>query len=388
MHILINLLNFRPGRIGGTETYLRELVAHLPAAARGERITLLTSRDVAGEFDDSPLEVAHVPQTTGQICGLRFLEAAAAGFHARSIENAIEQLEPDVVLFPQQSMFPKRVSRPSVLVVHDLYHLHCPQHLSAAQRWFRKRSYPAAMAAADRLIAVSEFTRKAVVDNFPRTPQSVSVVPHGVRTFAPHEILPPEGISRPYLYYPASTLPHKNHSQLFRTIGRLKAQGRFPYRLILTGARTRHWKQLERLRRDLALEETIIHLGYVPYREVLRLVRGAECVVFPSEFEGFGIPVVEAASLERKVITSRLEVFEEIGVPGNYRIDFGDADAFASALADRSPAKLVRSPITWDQCASATLGVLRETANSIRTLPMLVSDAGTDEPARTIRRAA
>jgi glycosyltransferase involved in cell wall biosynthesis len=388
MHILINLLNFRPGRIGGTETYLRELVAHLPAAARGERITLLTSRDVAGEFDDSPLEVAQVPQTTRQICGLRFLEAAAAGFHARAIENAIEHLEPDVVLFPQQSMFPKRVCRPSVLVVHDLYHLHCPQYLSAAQRWFRRRSYPAAMAAADRLIAVSEFTRQAVVNNFPCAPESVCVVPHGVRTFAPHEILPPEGVSRPYLYYPAATLPHKNHAQLFRTIGRLKEQGRFPYELILTGAKTHHWKSLAQLRRHLKLEETIVHRGYVSYPEVLRLMRGAECVVFPSEFEGFGIPVIEAASLERKVITSRLEVFEEIGVPGNYRIDFGDADAFASALADRSPAHLVRSPITWAQCASATLGILRETANSARTLPMQAPGAGSEGTPRKYRRAA
>ena len=149
MRILINLLNFRPGRIGGTETYLRELVAHLPRVATGEEIVLLTSRDVAGEFRNSTLPIAAAPWSTTQICGLRFLETAAAVFHARSVETFIADLQPDVVLYPQQSMFPKKAPCPAVLVVHDLYHLHCPQYLTATQRWYRNRSYPAAVACAD-----------------------------------------------------------------------------------------------------------------------------------------------------------------------------------------------------------------------------------------------
>jgi glycosyltransferase involved in cell wall biosynthesis len=110
--------------------------------------------------------------------------------------------------------------------------------------------------------------------------------------------------------------------------------------------------------------------------------------VFPSEFEGFGIPVIEAASLERKVITSQLEVFEEIGVPHDCRIDFGDAEAFASALADRSPSRLVRSPITWAECASATLGILRETADTARTLPIRTSRAPSESDLKRYQRAA
>jgi glycosyltransferase involved in cell wall biosynthesis len=368
MRVVINLLNFRPGRIGGTETYLRELVAHLPDVARNEHLLLLTSRDVAVEFHDSPLDVVGIPWTTAQICGLRLLEAATPRFRARTVEAAIAQLEPDVVLYPQQSMFPRTLPCPSVLVVHDLYHLYCPQHLSAVQRWFRRRSYPAAMGSADHVIAISEFTRRSILENFHCASDFVSVVPHGVRQSDPASIAPLDEIAGPYLYYPATSLPHKGHELLFRSVAALRKTGRFPYRLLLTGMQTKHWRGLRQVLRRLSLEEVVTHLGYVPYETVLRLVRGAACVVFPSQYEGFGIPVLEAAALERKVVTSRLDVFEEIGVPPENRIDFGDVGAFARAIADPTPIPLLRRPATWHACAAATLDILREAAGTAHTL--------------------
>jgi glycosyltransferase involved in cell wall biosynthesis len=298
------------------------------------------------------------------------LEAAATGLRARSIAAAIARLRPDVVLFPQQSMFPKAAPCPSVLVVHDLFHLVCPQYLTAAQRWYRNRSYPAAMESADQIIAVSETTKRSVLQYYRCLADRISVIPHGVRKIAPSGVEPRVDLPRPYLYYPAATLPHKNHERLFRSIAELRAAGTFPYHLLLTGARTPHWRHLRRLRRRWRLQNIVSHLGYVSYDMVLRLIRGAECVVFPSGFEGFGIPVVEAAALDRKVITSHLDVFEELGVPPARRIDFADLDAFARALADSSSTALLRQPWTWSECARATLDVLCAAAETSRALPI------------------
>jgi glycosyltransferase involved in cell wall biosynthesis len=372
MRILINLLNFRPGRIGGTETYLRELVAHLPAVVRDEKVVLLTSRDVAAEFADSPFEVASVPWTAAQLCGWRLLEAAAASFRARPIAAAAARLQPDVVLFPQQSMFPKAPPCPAALVVHDLYHLTWPQHLSPVQRWFRNRSYPAALASANHIIAISEATKSALLHRHPELSDRLTVVAHGTREFTPGDIPPFRHTGGPYIYYPAATLPHKNHEQLLRSVAALRASGRFAFHLLLSGARSRHWRRLHKLVRSLQLEGVVWHLGQVPYETVLQLIRGAACVVFPSQFEGFGLPVLEAAALDRKIITSQLEVFEEIGVPPENRIDFSDLDAFARALADTSPAPFVRQPWTWSACARATLDVLHKTAQSA-SLPALTA---------------
>jgi glycosyltransferase involved in cell wall biosynthesis len=388
MRIVVNLLNFRPGRIGGTETYLRELVAHLPGVVQDERIILLTSRDQIDEFGDSPLEIATVPWTTAQVCGWRLLEAAAEGLQARSIAADVARLKPDVVLFPQQSMFPKSTPWPSVLVVHDMYHRACPQYLSAVQRWFRRRSYPAAIAGADHVIAVSQTTQRSLLRHHPEVSPCTTVIPHGIREFAPGSVEPYDGAPGPYLLYPAATLPHKNHELLLCSVAALRATGRFPFCLLLTGAQTRHWRRLERLVERLRLQEVVSHLGQVPYDTILRLIRGAECIVFPSQFEGFGIPVVEAAALNRKVITSQLEVFEEIGVPPACRIDFADPEAFAEALADTSPTRLVRQPWTWSACARATLDVLRATAEVTRTLPFRQPSAAGSKVQPAGRRVA
>jgi glycosyltransferase involved in cell wall biosynthesis len=363
MRILINLLNFRPGRIGGTETYLRELIVHLPKVAGDAEIVLLTTRDVAGEFRDSPLRVVAVPYSLRRISALRFVEAAISAFHATSVERIIADIQPDVILYPQQSMFPKRAPYASVVIIHDLYHLTFPTYCSRLQHWFRNRTYPAAVASADCVIAVSEVTKRSITQHYGCPPEKINVIWHGIRKLSPENIAPSDLVAVPYLYYPAVTLPHKNHELLFRSIAGLKAQGRFPYKLVLTGAKSQHWRHLENLIEELSLQDAVTHLGYVPYNSVLSLIRGAECLVFPSRCEGFGIPVIEAAMLERKMITSRLEVFEEIGVPDSYRIDFADLPAFDRALRDTAPTGLLRQPSTWLDCARKTVDVLVQTAH-------------------------
>ncbi|MBS0263156.1 MAG: glycosyltransferase family 4 protein, partial [Planctomycetes bacterium] len=348
--------------IGGTETYLRELIAHLPQLADDTEIVLLVPQEVAGVFADSPLRVVSVPHSLRRIAALRFMEAAFANFHATSIERIIADVEPDAILYPQQSMFPKRAPCASVVIIHDLYHLTFPTYCSRLQHWFRNRTYPAAVANADRVIAVSEVTKRSVIEHYGCDPQRIEVVWHGIRQLSPDKITPSDLVSGPYLYYPAVTLPHKNHQLLFRSIARLRDQGRFPYRLVLTGAKSKHWPQLEKEIQSLSLQEIVLHLGYVSYGTVLSLMRGAESLVFPSRCEGFGIPVIEAAMLERKMITSQLDVFAEIGVPDAYRIDFADATALERALHDTTPPRLLREPSTWLDCARETVAVLTQTA--------------------------
>jgi glycosyltransferase involved in cell wall biosynthesis len=236
------------------------------------------------------------------------------------------------------------------------------------------------------VIAISEFTRRSILENFRCAPDLVSVVRHGVRQCDPASIEPFAEIAGPYLYYPAASLPHKGHELLFRSIATLREAGRFPFRLLLTGIQTKHWRGLQQLLRRLSLEDIVTHLGYVSYETVLRLVRGAWCVLFPSQFEGFGIPVLEAAGLERKVVTSRLDVFEEIGVPAENRIDFADVDALARAIADPTPTPLLEPPATWRDCAAATLEILRETAGTARTLSL--RPFRTHGDARTRKRRA
>ena len=94
----------------------------------------------------------------------------------------------------------------------------------------------------------------------------------------------------------------------------------------------------------------------------MSLYKGAEAILFPSEFEGFGIPVIEAVQFNKKVICSQLAVFDEIGVPRQWQIDYRNSDALMQALAAPGPTRLDVVPSTWADMARNTLVLLKETA--------------------------
>ena len=165
-----------------------------------------------------------------------------------------------------------------------------------------------------------------------------------------------------YLYYPAITRPHKNHHVLLESIAALRSQGRFDDQLVLSGIQTPHWKTLCKQIRRLDLDQTVRHVGYVSYQRVRQLYHGAECVVFPTSFEGFGLPVMEAFEAGKKILVSRLEVFGEIGVPERFQIDFADPEQLHRALQEPGVTVLENRPWTWDESAAATMALLSAAA--------------------------
>ncbi len=264
-------------------------------------------------------------------------------------------------------MFPKTIECPCVLVVHDLHHVFFPQNLSWIQNAYRRRLYPYSIEHADRIIAISEFTKRTVMQQCGVASTKITVVPHGCQQPGCDSVGPLLGCTGKYVYYSAATLPHKGHAVLFRSVAQLRRQGRFKYRMVLSGVQTPYWKKLRRQIKRLGLEDIVVQLGYLPYRQVWGLYRGAECILFPTSFEGVGLPVLEAAAFRKRVIVSRLEVFEELGVPERFRIDFADPRQLHRALAETGPTVLQRRPSTWRECAGRTMEVLRSTAEGAQT---------------------
>jgi glycosyltransferase involved in cell wall biosynthesis len=304
----------------------------------------------------------------------RILEAFTP-YRALAVERSLRAVAADVTLFPQQSIFPKRAPGRIVMTIVDVQHLYHPEHIPAFERAFRPAIYPYSMARADHLLAISEFTRTTVLERCGVAPAKITAIPlgHDARDASPAP--PTERVARPYLYYPAATFAHKNHAQLIRTYAALRRRGDLDARLVFTGMRTGAWKGLARLARDLGVAEDVVHLGFLPYAEIRRVFAGAEAVVFPSLYEGFGIPVVEAAvEFRKKVITSRLPVFDEIGVPRERQLDFGDPDALLAALRAPGATVLARPPGNWAECARRTLDVLR-------AAPLSATDCARHPPA-------
>ena len=366
MHFLVSLLNLRPGRIGGAETYLRALVSRMADCRGDDRVTLLLHRDLEREFADAPLD-RHVVAFGERGATLRRGAEALTGWRARYLEREIARLAPDAMLFPQQSLFPRQPPCPAVLTVFDLYHLQAGSSLPLAERVFRRGIYGHSLRRADRLIAISEYTRRALVQQARIAPERIVMVPLGFEAMAALSPARPPSVTGRYVYYPAATWPAKNHAVLFETLARVRRCAEWGDRqLVLSGIQTSLWPRLQRLAERLGLTDIVRHLGYVPAAEVQALYAGAEAVLFPSRFEGFGLPVLEAAALGKKIIVSQLEVFRELGVPEQFQIDFAQPEQLLRALAEPGPTVLEKSPATWDECTARTLEVLRETARSAR----------------------
>jgi glycosyltransferase involved in cell wall biosynthesis len=360
----MSLLSFRPGKVGGTETYLRQLVTLLPEVARGERLVLVMDRDVAAGLSSPGWERAIAPISAAAMVAERVLEAYTP-WRASALEALFARVAADVLFFPQQSIFPLRVEAPAVITVGDVQHLFFPRNFGLFDRTFRQRAYPRSLARAQHVIAISEFTRRALVERCGVSPARVTAIPHGVEDVDRASIRPSELAAGSYLYYPAASYPHKGHATLFRSYAALRQSGRLSAKLVLTGERTRFWgSHLAPLARRLGIDADVTHLGFVPFAEVRRLYAGAEAIVFPTTFEGFGILVLEAAQLGKRIVTSRLEVFDEIGVPRQSQIDFSDPDALGRALAETGATALGRRPISWGECARRTLDVLRRIASA------------------------
>lgn len=358
MKIAISLLSFRPGRVGGAETYLRELLRELPGVAGGDGLVAVLDRDLARELETPGFERVVLDVGAAGLVGARILEAYTP-YRARGVERALARSGADVVLFPQQSIFPRDLEIPAVLTVHDVQHLFHPENFGLFDRTYRSRIYPHSMARARRIIAVSEYTKRTLVERCGVAAEKIAAIPLGHRLRDRGAVEPWRGAGGPYLYYPAATLPHKGHETLFRTYAALRRRGAIPQRLVLTGIVTPHWKALARLATGLGIRDDVIQLGYVPYGEVERIYAGADAVVFPTRFEGFGLPVLEAVELGKRVIVSRLEVFEEIGVPERFRIDFSDPDQLLAALALEGSTALERPVWTWREMAAATIAAVR-----------------------------
>lgn len=356
----MSLLAFRPGLIGGAETYVRKLLAELPnVLPAGDSLVAVMDSDLAPVLPTPGWERAVVGRGARRIVLDRILEALTP-WRAIGVERVFARVEADVVFFPQQSIFPKGTPGRVLLSVGDVQQLFFPKNIPFGERVFRAGIYQWSLDRADRIVAISGFTRDALVARCRVPASKVDVVHHGYEPISVQDVAPTERIAPPYLYYPAATFPHKNHAELIVSYATLRKRGDLGAKLVFTGMKTPHWAALERLIAHLGVVGDVVHLGFLPHAEVRRVYAGAEAVLFPTSYEGFGIPVLEAAVEHRKkVITSRLAVFDEIGVPGERQIDFADPEALQTALRLIGPTVLTRAPTTWRDAAVATLRVAR-----------------------------
>jgi alpha-1,3-rhamnosyl/mannosyltransferase len=206
---------------------------------------------------------------------------------------------------------------PIVLTVHDLQYLEYPEYFGRSRLNYLRWAMPRALRAADLITVPTNFVRTTVVNNFRVDAEDVVVVPHGIESdFGTAATGEDELRARhrigdgPIVVYPAVTHPHKSHDFLLEVQRRYwNEQG---MTLVLIGGEGAAEPKVREKLVDQGLSHSVRRLGRVSSQDRDGLIRMARAVVFPSEYEGFGAPVIEAMALGVPVITSDRACLPEV----------------------------------------------------------------------------
>jgi glycosyltransferase involved in cell wall biosynthesis len=294
MTVGISLLTLVPGVVGGSETYARELVRGLNRVGELDYrvFTPKIVQDVEGETIRS-----YPARNTMRGRMFAMTRTAIAPW---SVRREMRLRELDAIHFPLTAMLPRVEHPPAVVSLLDIQHMLFPEFFSRAELAYRRLVYGWSLRRARTVIAISGHVKQTLVERMGMDAERVEVIHLGLD----HDLFRPNGgeARRPFLLYPANPWPHKNHARLFEAFRRVR-QARPELRLILTGT------GLERLGR---VPEGVEVRGRVPREELAELYGTASALVFPSLYEGFGQPPLEAMASGTPVAVSRAGSLPEV----------------------------------------------------------------------------
>ena len=316
MRVGISLLTLAPGDLGGSETYARALTRTLASQGKLEYAALVP--------EHAPEAASGLPTiAVHERLGLRRGPARLASMRLatrldRAFAASLDEL--DVLHYPLTVAIPA-AGAPAVVTLHDLQHRDLPENFSLPRRAFRRSDYDCAAKRAAGVVVPSAFVREHAVDRLGLDPGRVHVIAHGVD----HALFSPgEEAREPFLLYPARPWPHKNHNGLLEAFVLLHAE--MPeLRLLLTGG------GLEALG---PLPAGVEHLGEVSASTLATLYRTAACLVFPSLYEGFGLPPLEAMACGCPVACSDAASLPEVCGEAAVYFDPGSPEAIANGVRE------------------------------------------------------
>ncbi|WBO60417.1 glycosyltransferase [Acidocella sp. MX-AZ03] len=203
------------------------------------------------------------------------------------------------------------------VVIHDLMHLEAPGYFTAAERHGRSASFAQGLSRADSIITFTADQARAIRKFYPgTTPTVIPHLPYMCMAREPASIQLPMDLDH-FLLFPAVKWPHKNHKTVLEAFTAYIARTGSPLKLVMCGGPCAESRFSFLPAPDL-LSSQIVDLGRVSDELLRSLYSAASAVLFPTHYEGFGIPVLEAAYLGKMVLASRLAVFDEILGPDNY----------------------------------------------------------------------
>jgi glycosyltransferase involved in cell wall biosynthesis len=335
---------------GGSGVYARSLLSSLQ-----ERKDV-DARAVAGPARSNPL--------------------ATLGWLAGGARRAIDARPPDLVHCPS-FVAPWRINVPFVVTVHDAATRRVPGDHPLEWRLYDRALMPGRLRDADRVITGSEFARREVIAEYALNPDRVVAIPYGLDSKLFVALSPPQRPDSESILFPGAPVRRKNLDLVLRCMATSSTGAVSRACLSISGAREEDFPAESARVRSLGLEKRVRWLGQLPQEEMPSVMAQASVVVYPSLYEGFGFPPLEAMAVGTPVVASDRGSLPEVLGDGALIVDIGEDRPFCEALEAVLTRPELRERLTqagrdraraftWEKCADKTVDVYRAVLSESR----------------------
>lgn len=298
-----------------------------------------------------------------------------------STQMALKRYKIDLYLSPD-GMMPLHPKVPTLNVIHDLNFEHASGNLKASHQRYMSHYFPLFARNATRLATVSSYSKKDIAETYGIPAEKIDVVYDGAHSnYRPHSDDEKEAIRRrftdghPFVIFISTILKRKNLANLLLAFDKVKEdKSNEELKLVVVGSRVWWQDELESAWNGMKHQSDVIFPGRVEPNDLSALLSAAEMLVYPSYFEGFGIPILEAMYAETAVIASRTTSMPEVGGDAVLYIDPSDKDDIAhviSRLRDKTlrqefieKGRLQRQKFSWEITANLLWDSMMKTIKS------------------------
>jgi glycosyltransferase involved in cell wall biosynthesis len=277
------------------------------------------------------------PHNAGELARLstdRWKERAIQLEHQGQVLLHLDQI--DLYFCPFSALYPRPLPLPTVVTLVDIQEVFYPEFFTDDDRYNRERHFPTSTRMADRTITISEFSKQTLVQHHKLAPERVvvSYLSADERFSRAVAIARPPSLPLPdsFVFYPANFWKHKNHDCLLRALQFLRTRRSLTIHAVCTGFEQPNGYPLADKASEYGVRDQVHLLGHVEVEEMAYLYQHARMLVFPSLFEGFGIPLVEAMTVGCPIVAAADTSIPEIVGNAAELFDPASPERFAEAI--------------------------------------------------------